>query len=86
MAHPRCASTTVSEIRFMVQLTDGSVQYIQGSPADHALFERLSGKGMKDRPLLDLLFTGGWEVAPLFVVVTATSGDGPPTAITLHYR
>jgi len=70
----------------MVQLTDGSVQVIQGSPADSALFERLSARGMKGKPMVDALFADGWAVAPLFVVVTATSGDGPPTATTIQYR
>jgi len=86
MARPRSPTRDVSEIRFMVQLTDGSVQHIQGSPADHALFNRLSATGLQGRPLLDALFADGWEIAPLFVVVTATTGNGPPTASTIHYR
>ena len=76
----------MSEIRFMVQLSDGSVLHIQGTPEDFARFERLHASGMSGKPLIDAIFPEAWRVPPRFVVVTlATRGEMPSTT-TIQYR
>ncbi len=76
----------MSEIRFMVQLTDGSVLHIQGTPDDFARFERLHAGGMDGKQLIDAIFPEDWRAPPRFVVVTLASRGEMPSTTTVQYR
>jgi hypothetical protein len=76
----------MSEIRFMVQLADGSVLHIQGTPTDFARFERLHASGVEGKALIDAIFAEDWRAPPRFVVITlAVRGELPSTTI-VPYR
>lgn len=70
----------------MVQLTDGSVLHIQGTPGDFARFERLHAIGLRGKPLIDAIFPEGWRTPPRFVVITLAARGELPSTTTVQYR